>query len=125
MANQSADMNKYPVRAGRGGRVYASMDVSIGASGAATVDYSDDPNFSCAKDGGTAGQYLVVFPASVRASVAVDMISAALTVTHYVWIAWDSGAGTGTLNTLKNDLKAEPASGDKIRFRFAFDSENV
>jgi hypothetical protein len=123
MANAAADMDRKPAWAGRGSRINAAFDVAIGGSGAASVAYADDNKFTCTKN--NTGIYDLLFPACPRARATVDLLSPSLTVTHYAWTAWSATAGTATLKTLKNDVAAEPASGDILRITFFFDSENV
>lgn len=117
----AADLDKVQARNLHGGRAGGAMDVSIGASGAATVDYADHSSFAIVKN--TTGVYDMTFPISKRTRLVCNLISPSLTVTHYALTAFDASLGTATIKTLKNDAAAEPASGDKLQFLFEFDHE--
>ncbi len=94
--------------------------VPIGASGATGTLAGPYPNGIAIAKNGT-GQYDVtgmpICPA-LNARVYLGWFSAALTITHATITARSLTAGTMTIKTLKNDVAAEPASGDELYIFF-------
>ncbi len=94
--------------------------VPIGASGATGTLAGPYPNgIAIAKN--TTGVYDVtgmpICPA-LNARIYLGWFSAALTITHCTITARSLTAGTMTIKTLKNDVAAEPASGDELYIYF-------
>ncbi len=96
------------------------LEVPIGASGATGTLAGPYPNGIAIAKNGT-GIYditgMPICPAG-KGRLYFSFFSPLLTVTHYTLTARDFTLGTATVKMLKNDLAAEPASGDVIWIMF-------
>lgn len=84
--------------------------VTFGSTGAIASQDTDDPAFSLGTL--TTGVGALTFPACRKASIRVEIKSAAATVTECILTAKAATSGTATLRFSKAGTAANPASGD-------------
>ncbi len=97
------------------------MEVPIGASGATGTLAGPYPNGIAIAKNGTGIYDITGMPIcpSGKGRLNFSWFSPLLTVTHATLTAKDFTLGTATVKMLKNDLAAEPASGDIIWVYFS------
>jgi hypothetical protein len=114
MTAKLSDYSARPCKTPNAEKWVLTVDVPIGASGAAGT-HDGDAGITLAKN--ATGVYDVVFPACPKAKLHVTLKSAAKTVVGSVVLAKDAGAGTAQIATLAGTNAAantEPADGDVI-----------